>query len=83
MRGLTLPAVARLCGMTLSELVHIENGELLGFRQILNDALSSAQNYAKALDLELGGLARQPSEVATIIAKNNEVYIPAFLRKNN
>ena len=28
-RGLTLPAVAGLCGMSISELVRIENGELL------------------------------------------------------
>jgi transcriptional regulator with XRE-family HTH domain len=58
-RGLTLPAVAGLCGMSISELVRIENGELLGFRQVLEDALTNAEVYAKALDVELGGVERQ------------------------
>ncbi|MBU3602816.1 helix-turn-helix domain-containing protein [Polynucleobacter sp. AM-25C3] len=80
-RGLTLPAVAGLCGMTISELVHIENGELLGFKQILKDALSNAAVYAKALDVELSNVEGQYSGVTTINAKNDEVFIPAFLRK--
>ncbi|OJI04042.1 helix-turn-helix transcriptional regulator [Polynucleobacter sp. MWH-Adler-W8] len=75
-RGLTLPAVARLCGMSVSELVRIENGELLGFRQVLEDALTNAEVYAKALDVALDNTG-----MATINAKNDEVFIPVFLRK--
>jgi transcriptional regulator with XRE-family HTH domain len=80
-RGLTLPAVAGLCGMSISELVRIENGELLGFRQALEDALTNAEVYAKALDVELAGVERQHSGKATINAKNDDMYIPVFLRK--
>jgi transcriptional regulator with XRE-family HTH domain len=80
-RGLTLPAVAGLCGMSISELVRIENGQLLGFRQLLEDALTNAEVYAKALDVELGGVERQNSGVSTTNAKNDDVFIPAFLRK--
>jgi transcriptional regulator with XRE-family HTH domain len=79
-RGLTLPAVAGLCGMTISELVRIENGELLGFKQILKDALNNAEVYAKALDVELSNVDRQYSELA-MNAENDEVFIPVFLRK--
>jgi hypothetical protein len=80
-RGLTLPAVAGLCGMSISELVRIENGELLGFRQVLKDALSNAEVYAKALDIELQSSRRQHSRISTTNAKNDDVYIPLFLRK--
>jgi transcriptional regulator with XRE-family HTH domain len=80
-RGLTLPAVAGLCGMSISELVRIENGELLGFRQALEDALTNAEVYAKALDVELGSVERRHSGVSTINAKNDDVFIPVFLRK--
>lgn len=80
-RGLTLPAVAASCGMTISELVRIENGELLGFKRALDDALSNAEVYAKALDVELEGIERQHSGLTTINAKNDEVFIPVFLRK--
>ena len=80
-RGLTLPAIAGSCGMTISELVHIENGELLGFRQVLEDALSNAEAYGKALDVELDGVESRSSGITTINAKNDEVFIPVFLRK--
>lgn len=80
-RGLTLPAVAGLCGMSISELVRIENGELLGFRQALEDALTNAEVYAKALDMELGGVERQHSGVSATNAKNDDAFIPVFLRK--
>jgi transcriptional regulator with XRE-family HTH domain len=80
-RGLTLPAVAGLCGMSISELVRIENGELLGFRQVLEDALTNAEVYANALDVELGGVERQHSGMEAINAKNDDVFIPVFLRK--
>jgi transcriptional regulator with XRE-family HTH domain len=75
MRGLTLPAVAGSCGVEISELVRIENGELLGFRQIPESALSKAEAYAKVLGIELGDLGR------AINAKNDEIFIPVFLRK--
>ena len=80
-RGLTLPSVAGLCGMSISELVRIENGELLGFRQALEDALNNAEVYAKTLDVELGGTRRQHSGISATNAKNDDMYIPVFLRK--
>ena len=81
MRGLTLPAISGSCGLAISELVRIENGELLGFKQAPKNTLSNAEVYAKALDVELDGVGRQHSGVTTINAKNDEVFIPVFLRK--
>ena len=76
-----MPAVAGLCGMSISELVRIENGELLGFRQALDATINNAQLYAKALDVEFAGVRRQQSGVSTTNAKNDDVFIPVFLRK--
>jgi transcriptional regulator with XRE-family HTH domain len=81
MRGLTLPAISGSCGLAISELVRIENGELLGFKQAPKNTLSNAEIYAKALDVELDGVGRQHSGVTTINVKNDEAFIPVFLRK--
>lgn len=80
-RGLTLPSVAGLCGLSISELVRIENGELMGFRQALDATMNNAEVFAKALDVELSGMRRQHSGVSTTNAKNDDAFIPVFLRK--
>jgi|LakMenE18May11ns_1017448.scaffolds.fasta_scaffold9270643_2 cytoskeletal protein RodZ len=74
--GLTLPAIAGFCGLAIFELVRIENGELLGFKQVPENTLSNTEVYAKALDVELSNVERQHSGVTTINAKNDEVFIP-------
>jgi transcriptional regulator with XRE-family HTH domain len=79
--GLTLPAVASTCGLAISELVRIENGQLLGFKQVAKNTLSNAEIYAKALDVELGIAGRQYSGNPTINAQSENVFIPVFLRK--
>ena len=80
-RGLTLPAIAGSCGLAIFELVRIENGELLGFKQVPENTLSNTEIYAKALDVELSNGERLHSGVPTINAKNDELFIPVFLRK--
>jgi cytoskeletal protein RodZ len=79
--GLTLPAVSGTCGLAISELVRIENGELLGFKQVPQNTLSNAEVYAKALDVELGNAGRQYSGNTIINAQSDDAFIPAFLRK--
>jgi len=79
--GLTLPAVAGTCGLAISELVRIENGELLGFKQVAQNTLSNAEIYAKALDVEFVYAGRQYSGNTTINAQSDDVFIPVFLRK--
>ena len=66
--------------MSISELVRIENGELLGFRQALDSALNNAELYAKALDVDLDSVRRQSSGVSKTNS-NDDVFIPVFLRK--
>ena len=76
-----MPAVASTCGLAISELVRIENGQLLGFKQVAKNTLSNAEIYAKALDVELGNAGRQYSGNTTINAQSEDVFIPVFLRK--
>jgi len=80
-RGLTLPMIASSCGLAISELVRIENGELLGFKQIPKDTLSNAEVYGYILEIGLGSLETQQTGIKTMNAKNDEVFIPVYLRK--
>ena len=80
-RGLTLSAIAGSCGLAIYELVRIENGELMGFKQISKDTLKNAEIYANALHIELGSQSSQHPGEAKINNKNDEVFIPVFLRK--
>jgi transcriptional regulator with XRE-family HTH domain len=80
-RGLTLPKIAGSCGLAISELVRIENGELLGFKQTPKDTLSNAEVYANSLEISLGSLETQHAGIKTMNAKKDEVFIPVFLRK--
>ena len=82
-RGLALPALARSCGMTISELVRIENGELLGFTQGLVDTLKKAELYAHALEVGLEHSRCDQDTEATIRGAMDTDYIPIFLRKKS
>jgi cytoskeletal protein RodZ len=81
MQGLTLSTVAGSCGLKIQELVRVENGELMGFKQISKDTLKNAEIYANALHIELGSQSTQHPGEAKINNKNDEVFIPVFLRK--
>lgn len=81
MRGLTLPSVASLSGLTIQEIIRIESGELMGLKQAPEGTLTNTQIYAKALDVELEGFRGKYAGIRAVSAKNDDVYIPAFLRK--
>ena len=80
-RGLTLAAFSASCGLRIQELVRIESGELLGFKQASEDTLSHADMYARVLNIELQGMGVQHSGIEKINSKDDDLYIPAFLRK--
>ena len=80
-RGLTLAALSASCGLRIQELVRIESGELLGFKQAPEDTLSHADMYARVLNVELQGMEVQHSGVEKINSKDDDLYIPEFLRK--
>jgi transcriptional regulator with XRE-family HTH domain len=81
MRGLSLTKISGACGLGIQELVRVENGELMGFKQISKDTLKNAEIYANALQVELGGQSTQHPGEAKINNKNDDVFIPVFLRK--
>ena len=80
-RGLTLAALSASCGLGIHELVRIESGELLGFKQAPADTLSHADMYAKVLNLQLDELHGSHSEKSDVVSSEEDLYIPAFLRK--
>lgn len=80
-RGLTLAALSVSSGLGIHDLVRIESGELLGFKQVAVDTLSHADKYAKALDVELEELNRPHSASTRIDHHEEDVYISVFLRK--
>lgn len=80
-RGLTLAALSASCGLGIHELVRIESGELLGFKQAPEATLSHAEIYAKVLDLQLAGMQVCQSSTANTNDADEDIYIPAFLRK--
>jgi len=82
MRGLTLSSISGSCGLEIQELVRVENGELIGFKQISIDTLKNAEIYANALHIELAPQSTQHPGVTKINNKNDEAYIPCFLRIN-
>jgi transcriptional regulator with XRE-family HTH domain len=81
-RGLTLSNIASSCGLKIQELVRVENGELMGFKQIPTDALKNAEIYANTLHIELGSEDTKRVELTKTNIKNNDMFIPVFLRKN-
>lgn len=78
-RSLSLQEIIPITGLSLQELVRIENGELLGFRQVPEETFRNAELYAQALGVAL----QDASQISTkpIANKREDIYIPAFLRK--
>ena len=81
LRGLTLHSIANHSGLPIVELVRIERGEVLGFKQKITDTLSNAEVYAKALEVDLQDLNSPHSKQSKIHTEADNVYIPVFLRK--
>ena len=81
MRDLTLLMIAGSCGLTVAALAQVERGEALGFKQGFKGALSNAEVYAKALDLEYGDLRGRHTGATKKHAQTNDEFIPFFLRK--
>jgi cytoskeletal protein RodZ len=81
MRGLSLTKISGACGLGIQELVRIENGELMGFKQTPEKTLSNAESYAKILEVNIGNLDRQHSEGTKESATSDDYFIPVFLRK--
>jgi transcriptional regulator with XRE-family HTH domain len=77
-----LQHISKQCGLSVVQLVHIENGNLFAFENNLEKIMSYSNVYAQALNIDINTLSEAPSlmpprqAVAPV-----DVYIPRFLIK--
>ncbi len=76
--------LSKRCGLSVAQLVHIENGNLFAFESDLEKMMGYSNVYAEALNIDANALSKdlsfsQPAE-APLPVNNN---IPRFLLKSN
>ena len=77
-----LQHISKQCGLSVAQLVHIENGNLFAFESNIDKIMSYSNVYAQALNIDINTLSEPPSlmplrqAVAPV-----DVYIPRFLIK--
>ena len=79
-----LNLLSKRCGLSVAQLVHIENGNLFAFESDLEKMMGYSNFYAEALNIDANALSKdlsfsQPAE-APLPVNNN---IPRFLLKSN
>lgn len=78
-----LQHISKQCGLSVAQLVHIENGNLFAFEGNLEKITGFSNIYAQALNININALSEAPplgplSKVAALI----DVAIPRFLLKD-
>jgi len=77
-----LQNLSKQCGISVAQLVHIENGNLFAFESNLEKIMDYSSVYAQALNIDIMALSQDPSlaprkDLATPV----DGYIPHFLIK--
>ncbi|MBT8606408.1 hypothetical protein G6677_08035 [Polynucleobacter paneuropaeus] len=80
----TLQNISKQCGLSVAQLVHIENGNLFAFESNLEKILSYSNVYAQALNIDINTLSEAQSmaptrDVETLLDR----HIPSFLIKRS
>ena len=77
-----LQNISKQCGLSVAQLVHIENGNLFAFESNLEKIMDYSSVYAQALNVDIMALSQDPS-----LAPRKDLaapvggYIPHFLIK--
>ena len=76
--------LSKRCGLSVAQLVHIENGNLFAFEKDLQKMMGYSNVYAAALNIDANALSKdlsfsQPAEAPLPVNSN----IPRFLLKSN
>ena len=79
-----LENISKRCGLTVAQLVHIENGNLFAFESNLEKIVSYSNVYAQALSVDINKLSETPSMAPTreTVAPVDR-HIPSFLIKRS
>ena len=79
-----LQHISKQCGLSVAQLVHIENGNLFAFESNLEKIMSYSNVYAQALNIDINTLGEPTSlESARDVAASVDDHIPPFLMKKS
>ena len=78
-----LQRISKQCGLSVAQLVHIENGNIFAFEGNIEKIMSYSNVYAQALNIDINTLREAP----VLIPPRQNVppvgeYIPKFLIKH-
>ncbi len=76
-----LQHISKQCGLSVAQLVHIENGNVFAFEGNIEKIMSFSNVYAQALNIDINTLREAPALMSTSQAAVVDVYIPHFLMK--
>lgn len=74
--------LSKQCGLSVAQLVHIENGNLFAFESDLEKIMSYSNIYAQALNIDINTRSEAPSlsPMREVVAPA-DAHIPPFLLK--
>ena len=77
-----LQHISKQCGLSVAQLVHIENGNLFAFESNLEKIMTYFSVYAQALNIDINSLREAPSLMSARQAVEPvDSHIPRFLMK--
>ena len=77
-----LQHISKQCGLSVAQLVHIENGNLFAFESNLEKIMTYSSVYAQALNIDINSLSEAPSLMpARQSVEPVDSHIPRFLMK--
>ena len=77
-----LQHISKQCGLSVAQLVHIENGNLFAFESNLEKIMTYSSVYAQALNIDINSLREAPSLMSARQAVEPvDSHIPRFLMK--
>jgi transcriptional regulator with XRE-family HTH domain len=79
-----LQHISTQCGLSVAQLVHIENGNLFAFESNLEKIMSYSNVYAQALNIDINTLSVTPALYPTreVVVPVDD-HIPPFLMKKS
>ena len=77
-----LQNISKRCGLSVAQLVHIENGNLFAFESNLEKIMNYSNVYAQALNIDINTLSEAPalSPIREVVVPVDG-HIPPFLVK--
>lgn len=76
--------ISKQCGLSVAQLIHIENGDLFAFESNLEKILSYSNIYAQILNIDINTIVESPTSApARDLLVPLDGHIPHFLIKQS